>query len=307
MSKRNRIIAWLLFTLLALTWGSSFILMKKALLVFDYTQVGMLRISIAFLSLLLIAFRQMRHIPRRKLLPLAAVGLFGNLIPYTLFPLAISKLDSSLVGILNSMVPLFTLIIGLLWFKIRVKLPGILGIITGLGGAIWLLIPDLQLNPANLIYGLLPIAASVGYAISINTINGYLQDMKPLAITLISLGFAAIPAIIYVLSSDFISLMRTEPQAPLALFYVALLAVAGTAVAVFLFNHLIRNAGSLFAASVTYAIPVVALFWGVADGEPIGFYDVTGMLAILCGVYLVNLKGSPASRIRKKPRAEVEG
>ena len=302
MSKRDRIIAWLLFILLALTWGSSFILMKKALLVFDYTQVGMLRISIAFLSLLVIAFRQMRHIPRQKLLPLAAVGLFGNLIPYTLFPLAISKLDSSLVGILNSMVPLFTLIIGLVWFKIKVKLPGIAGIIMGLGGATWLLIPDMQLNPANLIYGLLPILASIGYAISINTINGYLQGMKPLPITLISLGFAAVPAIIYILSGSFVSIMQTNPEAPLALFYVALLAVAGTAVAVFLFNHLIRYAGSLFAASVTYAIPVVALFWGVADGEPIGFYDITGMLAILCAVYLVNLKGSPASRIRGKPK-----
>ena len=307
MSKRNKIIAWLLFIALAVTWGSSFILMKRALRSFDYTQVGMLRIGLAFIFLLVLAAPHLKKISRKNWLPLAAVGLFGNLIPYTLFPLAISQLDSSLVGILNSMVPLFTLLIGLLLFKIPVKWPGAVGVLVGLGGAIWLLVPDVQLATENLAYGVLPIMASMGYAISINTITRYLEGMRPLAITLISLAFAGIPALIYVFTTDFIEIMQTDDYAPTALGYVAILAGAGTALAVFLFNHLIKNAGSLFAASVTYAIPVVALIWGFADGESVGFNDITGMVAILTGVYLVNLKGSPASRIRNRRQQKKGG
>jgi len=300
MSRKNNLIAWLLFILLALTWGSSFILMKKALPVFDYRQVGMLRIGLAFLFFLAVAFRQMKHLTRKNALPLAAVGLFGNLIPYTLFPLAIAHLDSGLVGILNSMVPLFTLVIGLVWFRIRVQLPGVAGILLGLAGAILLLLPDMQTGNTAYWYGLYPILASLCYAVSINTINGYLSDLKPTAITLLSLGFAGVPALVYLATTDFFVRMAHHPEAWQALFYVSILALAGTAVAVFLFNHLIKNAGSLFAASVTYAIPVVAVLWGTADGEQIGWYHLMGMAAILSGVYLVNLKGSPAARIRKK-------
>lgn len=298
--KLNSAQAWGLFILLALIWGSSFILMKRGLQSFSFAQIGMIRIASAWIFTLFIAFPRLRRWKKRDTLPSSIVGYFGNAIPYILFPLAVTRLDSSLVGILNSMVPLFTLIIGLIWFGVHVRWIGITGILLGLAGAMWLLLPGIQLNPDNLIYGLLPILATIFYAISINTINSKLVHLDSLSITLFSTTTAGPPALIYVLSTDFFEIMKNDPNAWVNLGYVILLGVLGTSLAVILFNILIKGTSSLFAASVTYAIPLVALLWGVWDGESVGWGHLTGMLLILAGVYLVNLKGAPADRIRKR-------
>lgn len=260
----------------------------------------MLRIATAWLFTLVIAFRKIKIWKKSDTLPSAVVGYFGNAIPYTLFPLAVSRLDSSLVGILNSLVPLFTLVIGLIWFKVRVRWIGVSGIILGFGGALWLLLPGLQVDPGNLAYGLYPILATLCYAISINTINSRLTNLDSLSITLFSTTTVGPPAIIYLLSTDFLQIMRQDPQAWENLGYISILGIVGTSLAVILFNYLIKGTSSLFAASVTYAIPLVALLWGIWDGEDVGPEHLVGMLLILAGVYLVNLKGSPADRIRKR-------
>lgn len=298
--KLNPLQAWGMFLLLALIWGSSFILMKRGLQSFSYAQIGMIRIASAWLFTLLIAAPRLKKWKRKDTIPSAIVGYFGNAIPYILFPLAVTRLDSSLVGILNSMVPLFTLIIGLVWFKVRVRWIGVTGIFLGLMGALWLLLPGMKVNPDNLLYGFYPIIATICYALSINTINSKMQDLDSLAITLFSTTTVGPVALIYVFSTDFIQIMQTDSAAWLNLAYIGLLGVVGTSLAVILFNILIKGTSSLFAASVTYAIPLVALLWGVWDGEAIGFGHLIGMLLILAGVYLVNLKGSPADRIRKR-------
>lgn len=290
-------LAWLLFSVLALTWGSSFILMKFGLESFSFAQLGMLRIAIAFWFTLLIAFRHLRLLAKRDVVPLVAVGLLGNAIPYLLFPLAVSHLPSGLVGILNSMVPLFTLIIGIIWFKTRVGLPSIIGIVLGFAGAVWLLVPGLDVNTTTLVYGMYPVLATVCYAISINVISSRLKHLGSLPITLLSLLFVGVPATIYVFTTDFVSIMQTDPRAWINLGYVALLGVFGTSLAVLLFNVLIKRSGPLFSASVTYAIPLVALLWGLADGEDLGWEHVIGMGAILAGVYIVNA--------RRKKRMEM--
>ncbi len=293
-------LAWTLFITLALIWGSSFILMKRGLQSFDYTQIGFIRISAAWLFSVLIAFRRFARFKRKDLIALLAVGYFGNGIPYVLFPLAVTKLDSSLVGILNSLVPLFTLILGLIWFGIRVRWIGVTGIILGFAGALWLLLPGIQVNPDKLAYGIYPILATICYAISINFINVKLQGLDSLSITLLSTTTIGPPAIIYLMGTDFIDIMQTDPNAWLNFSYIAILGVVGSSLAVIIFNILIKGTSSLFAASVTYAIPVVALLWGIWDGESVGVEHFVGMVLILTGVYLVNLKGSPADRIRKR-------
>jgi drug/metabolite transporter (DMT)-like permease len=298
--KLSPALAWSLFIILALIWGSSFILMKRGLQSFSYSQIGFLRIATAWIFTLMIAFPKLKKWKRKDILPSAIVGYFGNAIPYVLFPLAVTRLDSSLVGILNSLVPLFTLVIGLIWFGVRVKWIGMTGIILGFGGALVLLLPGLDVNPEKLSYGIYPIIATICYAISINVINTKLKDLDSLSITLFSLSTAGPLALIYVLSTDFFEIMETDPQAWVNLGYICILGILGTSLAVIVFNHLIKGTSSLFAASVTYAIPLVALLWGIWDGETIGIEHLIGMLLILAGVYLVNLKGAPADRIRKK-------
>ncbi len=293
-------LAWGMFVLLALIWGSSFIIMKRGLESFSYIQIGMLRIATAWIFTLIIAFRKLKLWKKADTAPSAIVGYFGNAIPYVLFPLAVTQLDSSLVGILNSLVPLFTLIIGLIWFKVRVRWIGVTGLILGFAGALWLLLPGIQVNPDNLAYGLYPILATICYALSINTINSKLHHLDSLSITLFSTTTAGPLALIYVFSTDFLEILETDPQAWVNLGYISILGIVGTSLAVILFNYLIKGTSSLFAASVTYAIPLVALLWGVWDGENVGLEHFIGMLLILAGVYLVNLKGSPADRIRKR-------
>ncbi|WP_417592745.1 DMT family transporter [Owenweeksia hongkongensis] len=282
--------AWALFALLALIWGSSFILMKYGLQSFSYSQIGMIRVSLAFWFTFIIAFRRLRFLRKKDILPLLVVGLLGNAIPYLLFPLAVTKLDSGLVGILNSLVPLFTLIIGVLFYKANVGIPSVVGILIGLAGAVWLLIPGVEIDPTKLQYGALPILATLCYAISINTLSSWLKHLDSLTITLLSLLFVGIPATIYVFTTDFVSVMQTDDKAWISLSYVAILGIVGSSLAVIIFNYLIKNTDSLFASSVTYLIPLVALIWGLVDGENIGIDHVFGMGAILLGVYVVNAR-----------------
>ncbi|WP_417603305.1 DMT family transporter [Owenweeksia hongkongensis] len=282
--------AWALFALLALIWGSSFILMKYGLQSFSYSQIGMIRVSLAFWFTFIIAFRRLRFLRKKDILPLLVVGLLGNAIPYLLFPLAVTKLDSGLVGILNSLVPLFTLIIGVLFYKANVGIPSVVGILIGLAGAVWLLIPGVEIDPTKLQYGALPILATLCYAISINTLSSWLKHLDSLTITLLSLLFVGIPATMYVFTTDFLLIMQTDDQAWISLSYVAILGIVGSSLAVIIFNYLIKNTDSLFASSVTYLIPLVALIWGVVDGENIGIDHVFGMGAILLGVYVVNAR-----------------
>lgn len=291
-------LAWVLFILLAIIWGSSFKLMKLGLHSFSYSQIGMLRISLAFLFTLIIGFKYLKFLNKKNWFPLFIVGVFGNGLPYVLFPLAVSKIDSSLVGILNSLVPMFTLIIGLIWFRLRIKWVGILGIFLGLAGAVWLLMPGLKIDPDTLMYGSFPIIATICYAISINTINSKLKDLGSMPITLLSLLFCGVPAILYMLGTDFLEIMATDENAWESFSYVLILGVVGSSVAVILFNYLIKNSGSIFAASVTYAIPIIALFWGLYDREDIGIQHALGMVTILIGVYLVNKRGSIGDRIK---------
>lgn len=290
--------AWALFVLLALIWGSSFILMKYGLQSFAYSQIGMIRVSLAFWFTFIIAFKKLRFLRKKDILPLLAVGLLGNAIPYLLFPLAVTRLDSGLVGILNSLVPLFTLIIGVAFYKTKVGLPSVIGILIGLAGAVWLLMPGIEIDPTKLQYGALPIIATICYAISINTLSARLKHLDSLTITLLSLLFVGIPATIYVFTTDFVHIMQTDDRAWLSLSYVGILGMVGSSLAVIIFNYLIKNTDPLFASSVTYAIPLVALLWGVVDGEDIGLEHLFGMGAILLGVYVVNA--------RRKNRAQMK-
>ncbi|RCL66947.1 MAG: DMT family transporter [Rhodothermaeota bacterium MED-G64] len=282
--------SWTLFIVLALTWGSSFILMKRGLLTFSPVQVGMLRVTLAGGFLLLTSFKRLSALTRKNALPLAVVGIISVFIPYILFPMAVTKIDSGLVGILNSLVPLFTLLIGVIWFRTTVTWRSVLGIGLGLAGAVWLLIPGVEIEVAFVLFGVLPIVAGVGYAIGVNTVNRYLKEMHPLEVTTCSLAFAMGPALVVLFVTDTVGVMMASPIGWQSLGYIAILGIAGTSMANYAFNHLIRTTGSLFSSSVTYAIPVVALFWGFLDGEVIGWVEFAGMLMILTGVWLVNTR-----------------
>lgn len=280
---------WSLLIILSTVWGSSFILMKRGLDAFSFEQVAALRLFLAFIFLAIIGRKFYTALPKNKLWALFLTGIIGNGIPAFLFTKSETFLDSGLVGILNVLTPLFTLFIGLFFFKMKVKPINYLGIVIGLAGAIYLLLPDIQeLNEKVLLYSLMVIGATFCYGLSTHIIKSYLQKLSALQVTTLAFTFIGPWAGVYLFSGNFIEVMQTHPKAWNSLGYTAILAIIGSAICVIVFNKLLKMTGALFATSCTYIIPIVAILWGVLDNEIITSHHITGFLIILAGVYLIN-------------------
>jgi drug/metabolite transporter (DMT)-like permease len=283
-------INWVILVVLVLVWGSSFILMKKGLEAYSFQQVALLRLAITGLFLVPFAIRSIRKVNLKKLGLMTIVGVVGNGIPAFLFTKAETGIDSSLAGILNSLTPLFTLIVGLLFFKSKTKWYNVLGVIIGLGGTIGLMsVFGNRSLEFNFTYGIYVIIATLLYAINLNVLKRFLKDVDAITITAYAFLTIGIPSLLYLFArTDFVTVLQTHPNALGSLGYIAILGIVGSALAVILYNKLIKTSGVLFAASVTYLMPIVAVFWGVADGERFELIYVLWILIILMGVFLVN-------------------
>jgi drug/metabolite transporter (DMT)-like permease len=296
----SRYLAWVFLIALAVVWGSSFILIKKGLFAADGTpvyssdQVAALRLAFAGIVLLPLVIPAFRSIPRHKIVWMVFVGMIGNGIPAFLFTAAQTHLDSGFAGMLNSLTPLFTVIIGLALFQTRVRRIQIFGVILGLIGACSLIVLQNGIQGASsLNHALLIVVATVCYATSVNVIRNKLSDVKPEIIAGMALMFAGIPSVCYLFFTDFLEVIETNAHAWQSMGYVALLGVLGTALALALFNRLIHMTSPVFASSVTYLIPLVALMWGVLDGEEVKWMHLVLSGVMLCGIYMINLrKGS---------------
>ena len=290
MSKIKQFLPIILLIALALIWGSSFILMKNALKVYSASQVATMRMFFSFLFLLPLTIRNFHKVPVKFLLMITLVGLLGNGLPAILFANAQTKLSSSTAGVLNSLTPLFTLIIGVAFFKQYFSSTKITGVVIGMIGAIVLIVFKANGSiETNYQYGSYIFLATLCYAWSVNLIKNYLHELPAIAISSMALLFIG-PAYGYYLfaHTDFIYTTMHEVGAGQALGFVLLLALFGTAISLVLFNKLVQITTPVYAASVTYLIPIVALFWGFIDGEPISYIQLIGLVGILVGVYLAN-------------------
>lgn len=288
MEKSVRNYASLAF--LALIWGSSFILMKRGLEVFNFMEVAALRIVIAFVSLTPFLPQAFKFVKPKHYFPIVISALLGNGIPAFLFTKAQTELDSSLVGTLNGIVPLFTLILGVYFFSAKPSKANILGIFMGLLGIVFLAFSTLKDGFAFNGYIFLVVLATIFYATSINVIKKYLQDLNPASIAALAFLIIGPIAAVYLFNTSFLYQLQTHPDGYKALGYIALLSVLGTSMAAIIFNRLLNRSSAIFTSSITYLIPIVAIFWGVLDGEIITSYHVLGSVIILSGVYLVNKK-----------------
>lgn len=273
--------------LLGCIWGSSFILIKQGLIGLSAIQVACLRIIISMLALSPLLVRHLPKVPKGKWLAIFGVGLFGSGIPPFMFALAQTKLDSALTGIINATTPLFTLLLGVAIFGLVLQWMKIAGVIVGLAGsAVLILLGSGQIDTSALGYGGLILIATLGYGTSINIIGRYLNTLNPLTISAVSFLLIGIPALAVLLSTDFIARISTSTAAQQSLGYVAILGVLGTGYASVIFFYLTQRTNALFASTVTYLIPIVALLWGLLINEVITVYHYIGMALILLGVYL---------------------
>ena len=289
---KNLNIKWIYLFILSVIWGSSFILIKKSLLGLTAYQLGALRTIITGVILLAFGFRKLKTIEKSKWKWLLFSGLFGSFIPAFFFAIAETEIDSAVVSVLNSLVPLNTILLGFAVFKIASTKRQVLGVIVGFIGTAILILKGAALNPnQNYLYAGFVIASTLMYAINVNIIKRYLQDVKPLAIAAGNYVFIIIPAFIILIGSDFFTTATfNNPNLLSALLFVTILSVFGTALAKVLFNKLVQISTPVFASSVTYVMPIVALIWGLLDNETFSWTQGLGSLIILFGVFLANRK-----------------
>lgn len=263
--------------------------MKKSLVVYSYDQVASLRLFITFIVLIPFVYPSLVKIKRKHIFPLIIASLFGSGIPAFLFTLAQTNLDSSFVGILNSLTPLFTFLIGSYVFKFKLFRANIIGVIIGLAGALFLTVSNFRGNVELNSYTYLVVCASIFYAISANVIKRYLYELDPIVIT--TFIFLCIGPIsgIYVFTTNFVELYNSN-DGVISFIYIVILSVLCTAIAGVVFNKLIKISSPIFATSVTYLIPVIAVFWGYLDGEDLLLKYFIGVALVFSGIYLVNKK-----------------
>jgi drug/metabolite transporter (DMT)-like permease len=282
-------IKWVYLGVLALVWGSSFILMKKALAGLTPIQLGSLRIIITAVFLLLIGFNSLKKIQKHQWKYIAYTAVLGTFFPAFLFAFAVSYLDSSIVAILNSLTPFNTLIFGALVFGFAFRKKQFIGVLIGLVGTSILILNGANLNPdQNYWVAFLIFLASIGYGFNVNMIKKHLNEVSALGITTGNFVLMIIPAFIILISTGFFTEFEITKTNMASLWYVSVLAVVGTGLAKVLFNKIVQITSPIFASSVTYLIPLVAIFWGILDGENLSSIQVIAGAVILFGVYLVN-------------------
>ena len=282
---------WVFLALLSLIWGSSFILIKKGLVGLSALQLGSLRIIFSSFFLLLIYWKRVYTIHFIEWKWIIISAFIGSFFPAFLFAFAETEIDSSVASVLNSIVPLNTLIIGVLIFNIKSSAKQFMGVFIGFIGATLLIISGININPdQNYLYAGLVIICSFLYALNVNIIKKYLQHMS--AVTLAVGHFSVIfaPAILIFCFSDFRITSLHSAEVQLSIFYVLILALFATAIAKILFNKLIQISSPVFASSVTYSMLIVSILWGIVDGEKFSIYQLLSTLVIVLGILLTSKK-----------------
>ncbi|HED07200.1 MAG TPA: DMT family transporter [Ignavibacteria bacterium] len=288
MLKNPKYFSIIILTTLSLIWGSSFILIKKSLIGFSSGQVASLRIIFAFIVLFPVALPRLKKITLKQYKFLFLVGLTANLLPAFLFAKAETGLESGLTGVLNSLTPMFTLIVGLIAFNGKLRKGELIGLIIGLIGSAGLSFVSSsgELSSMNF-YALFVVAATICYGISANIIKVHLNDFNPKMLTSVSIFTIAPFAIIYLFTTDFFTHFQNTSETWTSLGAVFILGAVGTAFALILFNRLIQTTSAVSATSVTYLIPIIAILWGIIDGEAFFPLHLLGIVLIIIGVYFV--------------------
>ena len=289
--KAQKIGSWLLFTGLALIWGSSFILMKRAAQELTGWQIGAVRISAAALILAPAGIFHIWKVPVRKLPLIVLSGMLGNLFPAFLFATALEyHMDSSLASILNSLTPLFVIAVGTLVFRMKVNTQKTIGVLLGFFGLVILTVSRSSISFTGLAPTVLILIATAMYGFNVNIVGRFLQGIEPLKIATVSMTIIGIPAFVLMWQQNIFPIFENDAAGRSAILQVALLGIVGTAIATILFYMLIQKSGTLFASLVTYAIPIVGIGWGFLDGENITALQVVCLGVILAGVFLANKK-----------------
>ena len=283
---------WFYLIVLSLIWGSSYILIKKGLVGLTPLQLGSVRILMTTVILAIFGWKQLKKIPLSSWKWIVFTSFFGTFFPSYLFAFAETVIDSSVAAVLNGMTPLFTLILGIVVFKSELKWSKTLGVLIGFGGTLILVSNEFSIKSgSDSWYALLVVIAAFCYSINVNVIKYKLQGVSALGIALGNFLAILIPALVVLFISNFSwTSVITDPTVSTSLGYIFVLAFFGTALAKVMFNELVSISTPVFSISITYLLPIVAIGWGILDGETFSLIQWVGCAFILVGVYLVTEK-----------------
>lgn len=262
--------------------------MKEGLRAFSPYQVASLRMLFAGLVLLPFAVKAFRKIPKDKMGLVIISGLVGNFIPAYLFCIAETKIDSALAGILNSLTPLFTILVGIVFYKVQTSVIKIVGILIGFIGLTFLMITGKEMHLDHLSYASLVLIATLLYGINVHTVGRNLKEIGSIQIASVAFSFLILPSAAVLYFTDYFKMDFTQPLVVHSTLTSALLGMVGTSMASILFYYLVKKAGILFGSLVTYGIPIVAVGWGLIYGESLAPLQLLCLAVILFGVYIVN-------------------
>lgn len=278
---------YFLLAILAIVWGSSFMLMKEGLKTFSSFEVAAYRITLAGLALLPFVRWKKIQIKKGDFKYFALSGILGSGIPAFLFTAAQTKISSSLAGALNSLTPIFTLFIGVAFLGVSYHKFNIVGVFVGIAGAFFLIFQKGVMFEWS--HALLAVLATLFYGTNVNLIKHKLSAYPSLLVA--ALPLAVISAI------GFLLLLFLHPhpiwtdfQTLKSFSAIVVLAVVGTAISLIFFNNLIQQTSAVFASSVTYLIPIVAMTWGFFMQEVITIYQIVGLTLILVAIWLIRFK-----------------
>lgn len=282
---------WVTLVILSLIWGSSYILIKKGLTGLTPIQLGSLRVIVTTIIIAPIGYQKIKHIPRQKMKWVALSAFVGSFFPAYLFAFAETEISSSITAVMVSLTPLFTLLISVFVFGEELLKKQVFGVLIGFTGIIVLINNELFSSSFNILYIMFIVLAAFCYAINANVLKYKLSNIPALGIVFMSFLFMFIPAFIILCFSDFpFSDFASDSLIIESIIYIVILALFGTAIAKVLYIKLLAISTPVFSVSTTYLMPVVAIFWGLLDGEEFKLTQFTGTAIILLGVYLVTKK-----------------
>jgi drug/metabolite transporter (DMT)-like permease len=278
---------WVVLLALGIMWGFSFYFIKKSVQIFEPQQATAWRMVLAWLVYMPVAAMFWSKIQWKHWKPLLGVAFFGSAIPNLLFSIAQQHVKSGLAGALNSLTPLFTLMLGATVFSMTVTRNKVLGVILGLCGAVLLISINSKAGfEGHLGFALLCVVATICYAANANIVNTYLRQEHPAAIASAAFMLTGWIFVIMLWWTDGWGAFVRSERGWEGIGYLMYLAAFGTVVGSIVYYWLLRRTSALFATSVTYLLPIVSMVLGFFDGEPIGGLDVLGTTIILGGVYL---------------------
>ncbi len=274
---------WIVFILLAFIWGGSFILIKKGLIHFTSTEVGALRIAISAMAFVPLYFLLRVPFPNGKVGIVTLIVLLGNGFPAFLYAIAQTRLGSAVTGVLNSLTPIFALLIGVIFFNTPFRRNYLVGLLLGCAGIAVLMVGEKDWRISA--YVGFVIIATICYGWSANLIKRYGQDIHPVAIT--AIGFSIIGVLaLGLLGSEGTYTRIADPEVwNVSMPAMLALALVCTVLANIMFYWLIQRTTAVFGSAIAYAIPCMALVWGSLDGERISWLQISGFGFIIAAVY----------------------